>query len=70
MSFILSDYTSYVQALDIAINKPLKDRIDELANISYDRNVTKWEKESYLVRSVNHVYSIRLGENCMLITVN
>ena len=48
-SFILSSCTGYVQALDVAINKPLKDRIGKLADISYDKNFTKWEKGSYTV---------------------
>ena len=43
-SFIFSGYTGYVQALDITINKPLKDRIGELADIFYNQNFTKWEK--------------------------
>ena len=50
MSFVPSSYTGYVPALDVAINKLLKDKIGELADISYDENFTKWEKGSYLVR--------------------
>jgi hypothetical protein len=35
-SFILSRTTGFIQVCDVAINKPLKDRIAELAKIHYD----------------------------------
>ena len=36
-----------MQVLDVAINKPLKTRISELANIHYDENFERWSKGSY-----------------------
>ena len=38
-----------MQVLDVAINKPLKNRISELADIHYDENFEKWNKGSYTV---------------------
>ena len=49
-SFILLGCTGYIQALNVAINKLLKDKIGELANIFYNKNFTKWEKKSYSVK--------------------
>lgn len=48
-SFIPSGCTGYVQVLDVAINKPLKDRISELADLSYEENLQKWENGKYTV---------------------
>ena len=38
-----------MQALDVAVNAPLKARISELADISYDENFAQWEKGLYTV---------------------
>ena len=38
-----------MQVLDVAINKPLKNRISELVDIHYDENFEKWNKGSYTV---------------------
>lgn len=48
-SFIPSGCTGYVQVLDVAFNKPIKNRISELADISYEENLEKWEKGVYTV---------------------
>ena len=48
-SFIPSGCTGYVQVLDVAINKPLKTRVSELADIHYDENFERWSKGSYTV---------------------
>lgn len=47
--FILSGCIGYVQVLDVVLNKPLKDRISELADLSYETNFEKWEKKTYTV---------------------
>lgn len=38
-----------MQVLDVAIKKPLKNRISELADIHYEENLEKWKKSSYSV---------------------
>ena len=48
-SFIPSGCTGYVQVLDVAINKPLKNRIGELADIHYEEHFEKWNTGSYTV---------------------
>ena len=48
-AFIPGGCTGYLQVLDIAINKPLKDRIKELANQHYDTHFQKWDKGGYTV---------------------
>ena len=35
--------------LDVSINKPLKNRISELADMSYEKNLEKWENGKYTV---------------------
>jgi len=48
-SFIPSRTTSFIQVYDVAINKPLKDRIAELAEIHYDTHEEQWIKNKYSV---------------------
>ena len=48
-SFIPSGCTSYVQVLNVTLNKPLKNRISELADLSYEKNLKKWKNEKYTV---------------------
>ena len=48
-SFIPAGCTGYVQVLDVAINKPLKNRISQLADLHYDEHFDKWHKGSYTV---------------------
>ena len=48
-SFIPAGCTGYVQVLDVAINKPLKNRISQLADLHYDEHFEKWSKGSYTV---------------------
>ena len=48
-SFILGRTTGFIQVCDVAINKPLKDRIAELAKIHYDTHKDKWIKNNYTV---------------------
>ncbi len=45
--FMSSGCTGYLQALGVAMNKPMKDRISELIHISYDENFDKLEKRLY-----------------------
>jgi hypothetical protein len=47
ISFILSECIDYVQVLNVAINKSLKNRISELADISYEKDLNKWKNEEY-----------------------
>lgn len=46
-SFVPSGCTGYVQVIDVAIDKPLKNRIGELADLHYDQHSDKWNKGSY-----------------------
>ena len=48
-SFVPSGCTGFVQVLDMAINKPLKDRIKELSEIHYDNNIEQWEHCKYSI---------------------
>ena len=48
-SFIPSGCTGYVQVLDVAINKPLMNRIGELTDIHYEEHFVKWLKGTYTV---------------------
>jgi hypothetical protein len=48
-SFILSGTTGFIQVCDVAINKPLKDQIAELAKIHYDAYEEQWIKNKYSV---------------------
>ena len=48
-SFIPSGTTGFIQVCDVAINKPLKDRIAELAKIHYDTYEDQWIKNKYIV---------------------
>lgn len=48
-SFILSWTTSFIQVCDVAINKPLKDKIAELAKIHYDAYEEQWIENKYCV---------------------
>lgn len=47
--FIFFGCTGYVQALDVAINKPWKNRISELADLAYEKDLDKWKKGTYTV---------------------
>ena len=49
--FIFSDCTSYVQVLDVTFNKSLKNRISELADLSYEKNLKKWKNGKYTVEN-------------------
>ena len=46
-SFIFSNCIDYVQILDVALNKPIKNKISELTDISYETNFEKWKKKTY-----------------------
>ena len=48
-SFIPSGCTGFVQPLDVAVNKPLKNCIKELLEIHYDGHMDKWKEGSYSV---------------------
>jgi hypothetical protein len=48
-SFILGRTTGSIQVCDVAINKPLKDRIAELAEIYYDAYKEQWIENKYSV---------------------
>jgi hypothetical protein len=48
-SFIPGGTTGYIQVCDVAINKPLKDRIAEQAELHYDQHEEKWIEGKYLV---------------------
>jgi hypothetical protein len=48
-SFILGGTTGFIQVCDVAINKPLKDRIAELAEIHYDAHEEQWIENKYSV---------------------
>jgi hypothetical protein len=46
-SFIPRGYIGFIQVLDMALNKPLKDLIKQAANDHYDSNIHKWAKGKY-----------------------
>ena len=48
-SFILSGTTGFVQVCDVAINKPLKDRIAKLVEIHYNAHKEEQIKNKYTV---------------------
>jgi hypothetical protein len=48
-SFILGGTTSFIQVCNVAINKPLKDRIAELVEIHYDAYKEQWIENKYSV---------------------
>ena len=48
-SFIPGGCTGYVQVLDVAINKPLKQRIQELSDEHYDNHIEEWNTGKYTV---------------------
>jgi hypothetical protein len=48
-SFIPNGTTGFIQVCDVAINKPLKDRISELAETHYGNHEEKWIKGKYTV---------------------
>jgi len=48
-SFILGGTTSFIQVCDVAINKLLKDRIAELAEIHYNAYKEQWIENKYSV---------------------
>jgi hypothetical protein len=48
-SFIPGGTTSFIQVCDVAINKLLKDRITELADIHYDTHEQQWIDNKYSV---------------------
>src|SRR5271165_2347118 len=48
-SFIPGGTTGYIQVCDVAINKPLKDRIAEQAELHYDQHKQKWIEGKYSV---------------------
>jgi hypothetical protein len=48
-SFIPSRTTGFIQVCDVAINKPLKDRISELAKIHYNNHEDQWIENKYTV---------------------
>ena len=48
-SFVSAGCTGYVQVLDVAINKPLKHRIEQQANTHYEQNFTEWKAGKYSV---------------------
>jgi hypothetical protein len=49
-SFIPRGYIGYIQVLDIALNKPLKELIKQAASNHYNANLYKWAKGKYIVR--------------------
>ena len=48
-SFIPGGCTGYLQVLDIALNKPLKDLVRDQAELHYDQNFEQWKNNSYSV---------------------
>ena len=48
-SFVPAGCTGYVQVLDVAINKPLKHRIEQQANAHYEQNFKEWKAGQYSV---------------------
>ena len=48
-SFILGGTTGFIQVCDVAINKPLKDQIAELAKIYYNTYEEQQIKNKYFV---------------------
>ena len=48
-SFVLSGCIGFVQVLNVAINKPLKNRIKELSEIHYDNHIDKWKNGNYSI---------------------
>ena len=48
-SMIPGGCTGYIQPLDVAFNKPLKDRIRELAEQHYDDHAEQWDRGKYTV---------------------
>jgi hypothetical protein len=48
-SFIPGGTTGFIQVCDVAINKPLKERIAEQAELHYDQNEAKWIEGKYTV---------------------
>lgn len=48
-SFIPSGCTGYVQVLDVAVNKPIKNRIKELADMHFDSHFDQWNRGKYTV---------------------
>ena len=49
-SFIPRSYIGYIQMLDVALNKPLKDFVAQASNDHYDSNICEWVKGKYSVR--------------------
>ena len=48
-SFVPAGCTGYVQVLDVAINKPLENRIKQQANLHYKHNFEEWKAGKYSV---------------------
>lgn len=49
ISFVSSGCMGYVQMLNIALKKILKNWINELADIHYKENPERWKKNSYSI---------------------
>jgi hypothetical protein len=49
--FISSDCTNYVQLLDVAVNKFIKDRIKELIDMHFDTNFDQRQSKKYIVNN-------------------
>ena len=47
LSVILGDCTRYIQPLDVSLNKPLKDLIQEEMDDHYDQHIEDWQKEKF-----------------------
>jgi hypothetical protein len=50
LSVILRGCTGFVQALDVSLNKLLKDLIKDEQDRHFDKNITKWEQEKFNVK--------------------
>ena len=61
-SFIPSGCTSFIQVLDVAINKPLKNCIKELSEIHYDNHIDKWENGKYSIGDCRIIITQWVGQ--------
>jgi len=47
LSVIPGGCTGYIQPLDVSLNKPLKDLIQEEMDDHYDQHIEDWQKEKF-----------------------